>query len=113
MHSKIGRTPFELVLSRAPPSLNIELSAPADKLSYRAHEVQWLRPLQHLVDETIPSSSKARARYKRSFDTRLRKTRHHPREVPAPLEMHPAPQDLSSAPIDAYSPTREKMEDTH
>lgn len=79
VHATTGLKPFELVLSRPPPPLSIELAAPpVGRLRHREAKFRWLNLLNTLLLTQKVVSAKARDRYKRNFDARLRSISHHP-----------------------------------
>lgn len=74
VHESTGKIPFQLVLSRLPPSLFVE-PLPASRGTHLETHAQWLRHLRDLVDTTKVELSKRQQRYKRAFDSRVTKKR--------------------------------------
>ena len=71
-HSSTGLTPFELVLSRPPPPLALK----SDPKSYKTpleSRSKWKQWLARTVKEAKDKLMKTQERYKRNYDTRLRK----------------------------------------
>ena len=75
VHSTIGTTPFDLVLSRPPPEITRDLRLQSRARTARAQKSDYVQRLQVALQKASRSLQRAQARYKRDFDRGIRATR--------------------------------------
>ena len=69
--------PFELVLAQAPRSLALQAQPKVEEFSSsRAYYFKWQSWLESLMQSADRSLRKEQVRYKRNFDSRLRKPKY-------------------------------------
>lgn len=74
-HTALGVSPFQLILSRPPPSLSMDARPPLLAAeSAKDNWLRWKRRLGILMETATPSLAKAQARYKANFDQHVRPT---------------------------------------
>ena len=74
IHRVTGFSPFELVLSRPPPHLALQVRPDVSAIANRAtHFKRWTQRVRTLMEKASRSSDRAQAAYKRDFDARLRR----------------------------------------
>ena len=77
VHPTTNIAPFELVLARAPGSLALQAEPKLETFSSsRAYYLKWQSWLESLMRSADKSLRKEQARYKRNFDSRLRKPKY-------------------------------------
>ena len=73
-HGSIGVAPFELVLSRAPEAISIEVQPTLDTETATTTRLRWKARLAKLISTAKDELFKAQERYRRNFDARLRRS---------------------------------------
>jgi hypothetical protein len=72
IHSSLGLAPFELVLSRPPPSLSVEHPEPGTEDSHETAKLRFLKRLRELKTLAQRRLSDAQERYRRNYDNSVR-----------------------------------------
>ena len=75
VHRSTGTTPFDLVLSRPPPSFTNNIITGSSERS----DMTFAQRLRDSIDRARSHMDKAQARYKRDFDRRVRRVTHRPK----------------------------------
>jgi transposase InsO family protein len=68
VHSSLGMAPFEIVLSRPPPSISLETRPRNEEVSVGTAKQEFLERLKTLRLRARENLHKAQARYKRNYD---------------------------------------------
>jgi hypothetical protein len=68
VHSSLGMAPFEIVLSRPPPSIYLETRPRNEEVSIGTAKQEFLERLKTLRLRAEGNLHKAQARYKRNYD---------------------------------------------
>jgi hypothetical protein len=72
VHSSLGLTPFELVLSRPPPPLSMECPEPGTEDTVDSAKVRFLQRLRELTPYAQQQLAASQERYKRNYDRTVR-----------------------------------------
>jgi hypothetical protein len=72
LHSSLGLAPFELVLSRPPPSLSVESPEKDAEETPATMKLRFLQRLKELCPVAQQRLKEAQERYKRNFDNSIR-----------------------------------------
>jgi transposase InsO family protein len=72
IRSSLGLAPFELVLSRPPPTLSAEHPESGNELSPATEKLRFLQRLKHVLDLAKRRLVEALARYKKNYDRTIR-----------------------------------------
>ena len=79
VHRGTGTTPFELILSRPPPPFSLHKAIRQRPAMERRDRQEFLKQLDEAIQKPYGRLKKSQKRYKRDFDTRVRRS-NAPRE---------------------------------